>query len=245
MRRSTPRSLDEIVAVQVRRWEREEAQRSRGTPAPCVALSRLPGAGGATVGERVAHILGFGFFGIEIVDQIARAAGVRRDLVAGLDEHVRAAIDRWVGDGVRRGPFTEREYHEALLQTLGTLSERGSAVILGRGSPYVLPVGRTLRALVVAPRADRLARFAKARGLDAAGAERELEREETARENFVRHHFGVEADDPSLYDLVVNTGTLGDERAARFVAEAFGDRFASVRSSVPRPAVASAAASAG
>lgn len=239
MHRSTPRSLDEIVAAQVQRWQQEETLRARGTPAPCVALSRLPGAGGASVGEGVARLLGFGFFGIEIVDQIARGSGVRRELVAGLDEHVRATIDRWVGDGLHRGPFTEREYHKALLQTLGTLSERGSAVILGRGSPYVLPPRRTLRALVVAPRADRLRRLAKTRGLDAEGAERELAREETARETFIRHHFDTDPNDPSLYDLVVNTGTLGIERATRFVAHAYEDRFAPARK---RPVQSEAAA---
>ena len=229
MRRSTPRSLEEIVATQVQRWQQQEAERSRSTPAPCVALSRLPGAAGAEVGEAVARQLGFGFFGIEIVDQIARTQGVRRELVAGLDEHVRATIDRWVGDGVHRGPFTEREYHEALLHTLGTLSERGGAVILGRGAPYVLPLGRTLRALVVAPRADRLARLAVARELDRESAERELAREESEREHFVRHHFDADANDPALYDLVVNTGTLGIEGATRFLLRAYEDRFPRAR----------------
>jgi cytidylate kinase len=236
MRRSTPRSLDELVASQVQQWQREEALRSAHAPPPCVAFSRLPGAGGAAVGKRTAEILGFGFFGIEIVDQIAREQGVRRDLVAGLDEHVRAAIDRWVGDGVRRAPFTETQYHEALLRTLGTLSERGRVVILGRGSPYALPQGRTLRVWVVASRAYRRERLGLVRGLEATAAERQLDREEFERQSFIQHHFRVDPDDASLYDVVVNTETLGIERAARVVARTFDERFAGAAESSGRAA---------
>ncbi len=193
------------------------------------------------MGKRAAEMLGFGFFGIEIVDQIAREQGVRRELVAGLDEHVRAAIDRWVGDGVRRAPFTETQYHEALLRTLGALSERGRVVILGRGSPYALPQGRTLRVWVVASRPYRRERLALVRGLDAAAAERQLDREEAERQSFIRHHFQVDPDDASLYDVVVNTETLGIERAARLAARTFEDRFAGAEPSRGRAAQPAAA----
>ena len=225
MRIPTPRTLDKLVAHQVRRWEFGETRRRVEQPPACIALSRLPGSGGAELGRRVAEKLGFGFFGIELVDHIAREIGVQRELVADLDEHVRLAIERWVTDGVHTRPFTESEYHRGLLRTLGTLRERGLAVILGRGSTYVLPPAHTLRVLVVASRAFRRKRRCDALQIDSDAAELRLAQEERERRSFIDYHFHVDPDDPTLYDLVVNTETLGIERAVRVVVDAFLDRF--------------------
>ncbi len=225
MRGQTTRSLEDLVAQQVLRWQAQERLRSVPRKRPCIALSRLPGSGAGEIGRRLAEALGYGFFGIEIVDQIARASGVRRELVADLDERVRAGLDRWVVDVVRRHSFDESDYLRELLHTLAALSERGQAVVLGRGSPYVLPPDRTLRVFVVAPRAARIERLAKARGLAAGEAAAQLAKEEAERLAFLRRDFKVDPDDPTHYDLVVNTGGLGIEGATELALAAFRRRF--------------------
>ena len=218
------RSLEELVSHQVRRWELQSKREDTARTAPCIALSRLPGSGAAELGQEVADGLGFGFFGIEIVDLIARETGTQRELVAGLDERVRSTIERYVLDATRGG-YTESNYHEQLVRTLATLGERGLAVILGRGSPFVLRAERTLRVLVVAPWQERIERFAKTRDLTAADAAGELERADADRIAFNRHHFHVDPDDPTHYDLVVNTGTLSLGLAVELVVEAARRRF--------------------
>jgi cytidylate kinase len=225
MRTPHPRSLDDLVNAQVLRWQARERVQPTRRAAPSIALSRLPGSGAAELGLRVADALGFGFFGIEIVDQIARARGVRRELVADLDERTREGIERWVSLTTRREEFRESDYLRELLRTLAVLSERGQVVVLGRGSPHVMPAERTLRVLVVAPRSARLERLAKARHLTAAEAETQLAREEAERLAFLRRDFAVEADDASHYDAAVNTETLGIDGAAELVLAAFRKRF--------------------
>ena len=221
------RSLEEIVQQQGRRWEiLADAGRRAAHPATprCVALSRLPESGAEELGRRVAEELDYGFFGIEIVDQIAREAGIRRQLVAGVDEHVRTGIDRYVTDSFSSGAFTESDYLRAVVHTVHTLSERGMAVILGRGSPFILTAEQALRVLVVADRAERVERLAARDRLGRAEAEQRLAERETDRREFLRHHFGVDPDDPRLYDLVVNTGSLGLDCAATIVLEALAQR---------------------
>jgi cytidylate kinase len=234
MRSPTSPSLDQLVERQVQRWALEEARRN-APPAPCVALSRLPGSGGAELGLRIADALGFGFFGIEIVDQIARERHVQRSLVAGLDEHLRDGLERWVGDTFTTRDFTESEYLQGLLRTLATLSERGCSVILGRGSAYAMPPTRTLRVLVVAPFGARAERLARARSLSLEAAELRTRHEDQERRRFIGHHFNLDPDGPLLYDVVVNTDTLGLDCAAELVLHAFSERFpgASVRRSAP------------
>ncbi len=138
---------------------------------------------------------------------------------------MRTAIERFVVDANLHRTYTESTYHEQLLRTLGTLGVRGLAVILGRGSAFVLRAERTLRVLVVAPHDERLERLAKRHDLSNRDASPRLDREDAERVAFNRHHFHVDANDPSLYDLVVNTGTLTVEGAADLVEQAARRRF--------------------
>ena len=225
MRGHMPRGLQQLVEYQVHRWELERRKGTPLHPAPCVAMSRLPGSGAASLGRRVAERLGYGFFGIEIVDTIARQQGVQRELVAALDEHVRSLIDRFVADSFRSRPFREGDYLRQVVHTVATLGQQGMAVILGRGSAFVLPPGQALRVLVVAPREARIEHLAKERSLSREQAEERLAREEGERREFNRYHFDVDPDDASLYDLVVNTATLGQEGAEELIVAALQRRF--------------------
>ena len=109
----------------------------------------------------------------------------------------------------------------------------GMAVILGRGAPFILPPEQALRVLVVAPTPARVERLVKAHGLSTEEAARRLEQEDQDRLAFLRHQFGVEPDDPRLYDLVVNTGTLSIDAAAALVVEALRRRFPADRRTEP------------
>jgi cytidylate kinase len=223
------RSVEEIVHRQGRRWEllaNAGRRAAQCTTRRCIALSRLPESGAEELGRILAERLDYGFFDIEIVDQIARAAGIQRQLVAGVDEHVRSVIDRYVTDSFSAGAFTESDYLRALVRAVHTLSERGMAVILGRGSPFILTAEQALRVLVVADRTSRVERLAAREGLEVVEAERLLDQREAGRHEFLHHHFGVDPDDPALYDLVINTGTLGMDCAAAVVLEALARRTA-------------------
>jgi cytidylate kinase len=218
-------SLDELVGRQVRRWELERRSPGLQAAPPCVALSRLPHSGAAELGRRVAERLDYGFFGSEIVDRIAREQGIQRRLIEGLDERVRSVVDRYVTDAFRSGGFTESEYLRYVVRTVAALGEQGRAVILGRGAPFILSPERALRVLVIAPNEQRIERLQKSRELTRAEAVETLAREDAERERFTRHHFDVNPNDPLLFDLVVNTGTLGIADSAVAVFDALSRRF--------------------
>lgn len=200
-----------------------------------MAISRLPHCGATAVGRRVSEALGYGFFGREIIEQIARERGIQERLVEGLDERVRSAIDRYVTDAFRRRSFDESHYLRDVTRIITALGEGGGAVVLGRGAPYILPPARALRILLVAPAAQRAARLAEATGVSPEEAAARLAEEDEERRGFLLQQFGVKQEDPLLYDLVLNTASLSTEAAAAIVVETLRRRFPDAR--VGGPAV--------
>ena len=221
-----PRSLGRLTDHQVRRWH-VDAQRVQARPRrPCVVLSRLPGSGASELGQLVAEHLGYAFFDIEIVDRIARNAGIQRELVSNVDERVLSATESLI-DGLRNRhtPFSEGAYVSRLVRVIATLGEGGGAVIVGRGSPYILGPELALRVLVVAPRQERIERIAKRDNLTAAEAEARLAREDADRRAFLKRLFRVDPDDASLYDLAVNTASFDVGGCAALIEEVLARRW--------------------
>jgi cytidylate kinase len=210
---------------QARRWDLQHRAGEAPQPKPCVAISRQPGAGGAEVGRRAAEALDYGFFGRETVDEIGRGLGLDDWLMGGLDEHVRNAIDRFVLDFFSHRRFTESDYLRHVTRAIATLGRRGSAVIVGRGAPFILPPEEALRVLLVAPRPARIERYASVKEVSAEQAEHMLARAEEQRGEFLQVQFGVRLDDPSLFDLVVNTARFGFDGSASLIVEALRSRF--------------------
>ena len=144
---------------------------------------------------------------------------MQRELLAGLDEHTHTAIDRYVIDSFRTGAFTESDYVRCVVRAVTALGERGSAVIVGRGSPYIMEARRNLRVLVVAPLTYRAQQLVRADGVSETEAEQRLAKLDAERREFLGL-FGVNPDDPVLYDLVINTASLGLEGACDHVVQA-------------------------
>lgn len=207
------------------RWELTRRAGAAERVAPCVALSRLPGAGGEELGRLLAEKLDYGFFGREIVEKVAKGLGVDHWVVRGMDETARSGIERFLLDFFRGYPFSDDLFLRRVTRAIVTIGQRGGAVIVGRGAPFILGPEAALRVLVVAPRELRVERFAKAKGISIEDAEREIAITEQKRANFAEKNFHVHQNDPLLYDLVVNTGSISVEDAADLLIEALRRRF--------------------
>lgn len=217
-------SIEKLVEIQGRRWAASQphgAKRHR----PCVAITRLPFAGGTELGERVARRLDYGFFDREIVDQIAREENVKRELVAGLDERVENAIEKYVVAGFRQKPFRESDYLQAITRVVATIAHRGAAVLVGRGAVFLVPPEQVLRVLVFAPPEWRRKRMAGILGISEEEAAERLGVLDAQRADFYRRTFDVEQTEATHYDLALNTGSIGLDRGASIVVDALHGRF--------------------
>jgi cytidylate kinase len=217
------RTLQQLVERHTRRWEQESRSPAPRPAGLCIALSRQPYSGVEELAERLVKELDYELFGIELVDYIAREQRVQRQLVAALDERMRSAVERWVIDAFHTNRFRESDYLRAVVRAVSALGERGRAVIVGRGAPYILGPERALRVLVVAPREQRAQRLAQMRHIPPEEAAQRLAEEDTARHRFLGQ-FRVNPDDPTLYDVVVNTAVLRIDGAVGVVLRALEQR---------------------
>ena len=199
-----------------------------------MCISHATGAGGEEVGRLVAGDLGFLFVDDEIVARAAADGGIhpgevadeerRKSLAARLVAALGQGGEAWsVTHGTapsleaRRSDDIRALIRETIVQT----ATRGRVVIVAHGASHVVPRGtEALRVLVTASPTTRARRVGDAKGLDDEGARREVKREDAARRDYLRRFYDIDDEQPTQYDLVVNTDVLSLEQAARLVVQA-------------------------
>ena len=211
--------------LQEKRLENRERRPGRGKEGdlfygPYLLISREKGAGGNTVAQLVGSPLGWQVFDHEIVDEIAKKANVRRQLIESLDEHDQSRIQGIIGQLLAGEEIDQSEYLVLLKQIVLTLGHHGDVIIVGRGARYILPSQFGLSVRMVAPIETRIRRIADNARLSLAAARFEVERVDRERVKWVRRNFGRNVADPLSHDLTVNTAEINVEAAAEVVITA-------------------------
>jgi len=94
-------------------------------------------------------------------------------------------------------------------------------VILGRAGAVVLrDHPDALHVRLTGPRDARIEQGMLLEGVDRATAERHVEETDRAREAYVRHFYRVDARDPALYHLVIDSTALPLSACADLIVEA-------------------------
>jgi cytidylate kinase len=113
----------------------------------------------------------------------------------------------------------ERRYIDTITGVIEALAEGGNVVLLGRGSPVILRNRPdALHVLATAPPDLRVQRVALREDIPVEEAKRRAREVDRGRAAFHRKFFKVDADDPSLFDLVIHTRRLSFEAGAELVA---------------------------
>ncbi len=194
-----------------------------------LCLSRQFGAGGKTLGERLAKRLGWTFVYNDVLHQVAREAQVSLDWVEAVDKEAGDRLMRFISNlvpsdfverhlGDKLHDFNEKRYREFLSQVIKRIADHGKVVILGRGSQFILAdCPDAYRVLLVAAHQDRVKFMMEHYDLTRDKAERLVEKEQRRRNRFLAS-LGVEdPDDPSHYHLVLNTSLVSLDKAEEMI----------------------------
>lgn len=214
---------------------------------PVVTLASLYGAGGSVIGPRVAERLGVPFLDRAIPDAVAKETGLPEHAVANIDQQPRTPVERLVaslgrtstlsgggGGSVERLDLQERDLRARIEEFLARSAVSGG-VALGRGGMVVLrDLSWALHVHLGGPREARLKQRMRLESIDRETAEQRQKITDRTRIGYVRHAYGVDGEDPSLYHLMIDSTALDLDTCVDLIVTASRAR-AGARSPSPHP----------
>lgn len=166
-----------------------------------ITLSREMGSRGDDIARCVAERLGLRLVGRELINRAAKEAGAPEVALAEIDELGLL--------GVKPSAAALRLYQEKVTAVIRELAAGGDVLLVGRGGQVVLAdQPGVLHVRIIAPREMRLALVQARCRVPAEVAAARIEASDAARTGFLKRHFGVRGDEPSLYALVLNMAQM-------------------------------------
>ena len=189
-----------------------------------IAVSREAGARGQTIARRVGKRLGWQVYTQELLEFLCANDVARQSVLA----DVPAEAAGWVTtqlDRVKRDQGIDPEAEGGdMPRLILSLAARGQAILVGSGAGYYLPRETSLHVRIVAPLADRIAHMADWSRLTREQAAEQVRLRDERRAEFLLKHFGRRSTDPYDFDLVINSGLLGEETCADVILAALNGK---------------------
>jgi hypothetical protein len=197
-------------------------------PIRIITISREFGAGGSELGVLLGRNLGWPVLDHELVGKLAARLSCDEGEVVAMDEHAPSFLERLAAVATVTAP--ESRVHarpwstdpdcvaaaarEVLLEAARNLP----LIVVGHGGNCLFR-GRpdVLRVRVTAPVDVRVRRVAGRSGMSPTQAAAAVRRRDSDRQNYLQRYYQSDMNDPYIYDVQLNTGTISLETAAQLV----------------------------
>lgn len=211
---------------------------------PVITIARQYGAGGETVGQILAARLGAEYVDKQIVSEVARRLQLPDDEIEEHDEAPGSLLSRLLASlgaaslefaaplessAAWEPPYQDPAFdpRRAILaitqEVIREAARSGNAVIVGRGGAYILrSEPESWHVFLRAGEEFRVRTAVSVFDIDQAEARRRLKHTDANRAAYVKQVYGHDWLHPAHYDLVLDTGRLGFDRAAEAVLAAVG-----------------------
>ena len=189
-----------------------------------ITISREYGAGGHSIGKRVAEELGIEFYDRDIIRNTVRESG----LDAGVVEHEEEEISR--ADAIWRlitpAAYTDRRetIHSIERKVILMLAKKGPCVILGRCADTILEEFdiESLNVFIYADAIHRAVRVSELIGSkNPSEIQKAMKKTDNARRNYYQQFTGKHWGDTRNFNLSIDSGLLGYDTCVRLICEAY------------------------
>ena len=213
------KSVNKLIDEQIKRWEMEKKTASIHVEQKInvITISRESGSQGFNVAAALCRETGFDLFHHEIVDAMVENSETSRKLLETLDEKAMNVVDDVVSNFINTHHLWPDDYSKLLFKILGTISNHGKAVILGRGANCILDGDDVLKIRIVAPLSAKQKVIQHSKDFNKEDATKYITSTEANRAAFVKRYCNCDITDAANYDLVLNTGNLTVEKAVQVI----------------------------
>jgi cytidylate kinase len=206
---------------------------------PVITIAREFGAGGETVGHKLADRLGLEYLDGKIVDEVARRLKVGKEVVETYDEKTGSLLDRllrqlatvdfstpqdvaaWVPPHGEMAWDPRKSVLAVTQEIIRRQAATGGGIIVGRGAAFLLlDRPEVLKVFLRAPFEFRVRAMMAAEGMDEEAARKYLKHRDANSAAYVRQVYGHDWQGSNHYDLVLDTSRLGHDRAVAVILAA-------------------------
>lgn len=219
--KTSRRSIEKIVDDQVLHWNRFKTEKKDTHGGiSVVTISREFGSRGTVLAEHLAKELNYSLFHQEVIGKMAESAHISARIVETLDEKGLSVLEDSIAAIMRDRHLWPDEFLRHLMKVVGTIGKHGRAVIIGRGSQFILPPEENFRVRVIAPLTVRIQNVAGDMEISESEAQKTILKTDSDRRSFIRKYFYADVSDPINYDLVINMGRMGIDAAVKSIVAA-------------------------
>lgn len=189
-----------------------------------ITIGRQFGSGGKAVAEALGQKLGIPVYDSELITRAAQESGFSKEFFTKSDEKKRLFnlssifAGSFIGD--TENYMSDKGLFKIQSDTILSIAEQGSAIIVGRCSDYILrDMGCTLDVFLTSPAEVRARRVAERTGVTQEKAMEVIAKMDRSREEYYNYYTFGNWGVASTYDLCLDSSLLGIEGTADHIIE--------------------------
>ena len=194
-----------------------------------ITISRQFGSGGRTLGKMIAEELGYTFADNEIIQRLSKEANVSAKWLRSFEKEAGSRLSRIISKMVskrwldralagERGYLDEEIYLDYMVLIIAQIADEGNAVILGRGSQYILDDHPdTIHIRMIDRLENRVKFLVEHYNMTEKNAAQLINYEDRRQASLYRRLGKEDYNNPALYHLVLNMGKLDMQTAMNIV----------------------------
>ncbi|MCR4688934.1 MAG: cytidylate kinase-like family protein [Saccharofermentans sp.] len=191
-----------------------------GTTDKIISIGRSYGAGGRTLGRKIASDLGIPYYDSEILVQTARNSGLAEKYLASIDEKEINDAALYMSVGYMNPTYTSVRQIAANAQreVIEKIASEGPCVIVGRRANEILKGRQNLVSIFVTASVEsRIKHVMEREDLDEKQARKKVLRADKERKAYYNQFGGTPWGYAESYDLCINTDAIGMDCAVSII----------------------------
>ncbi len=187
-----------------------------------ITLSREFGAGGHSIGKKVAAELGIELYDKDIIKGVAKKSGIDPEIIFKEGEEI-SRKDTFIRS-INPISYDQKDaIFDAEKSVIIELAKKGPCIILGRCADVILAEAgiETIDVFIYADAAHREKRVSELLEIsNPSDIQREMKRHDHNRRSYYSYYTDKELGDYKNFDLMLDSGALGNDLCAKLICEA-------------------------